>query len=142
MAAAFIRGASLIAVIVSVIACFTTTATSEDNFDGAVWQFEMTSKQGPTRVMVGRFRVADHVLFQKDTPSDPKFSKRVGKNTPNGKKTSFKVEDFRVFTKRNKRLFKMKGTARLSLVEFGEWTGLFTDGRGQNWSFKASRIQE
>lgn len=36
----------------------------------------------------------------------------------------------------------MKGTGRLSMVKIGEWEGLFTDGRGVNWEFKASRIEE
>jgi hypothetical protein len=116
-------------------------AAADDNFDGAVWKFEMTNKKDPAKKLFGRFRVSNHVLFQKDTPSDPKYSKQVGKNFPDGKKTRFEVSDFRVLTPNMSEL-KVKGTARLTLVKVGEWEGLFTDGRGVNWDFKASRIQE
>jgi len=123
-------------------ACCISIATAQDNFDGAVWRFRMSKKQTPAKVLVGQFRVSDHVLFQKDTPSDPEFSKKVGRNSPNGKKTRIDVDDFRVFTKEKKRMLKMKGTARLSLDKVGEWSGIFTTGKGDNWTFKASRIKE
>jgi hypothetical protein len=119
-----------------------SAAAGEDNFDGAVWKFEMSNKKEPAKKMVGRFRVSNHVLFQKDTPSDPKYSKRVGKNYPNGKRTRVEVRDFRAFTKEGMNQVRLEGTARLSLVKFGEWEGLFTDGSGSNWGFTASRIEE
>jgi len=117
-------------------------AAAQDNFDGAVWKFEMSNKKDPAKKLVGRFRVSNHVLFQKDTPSDPKCSKRVGTNHPNGKRTRIEVRDFRTFTKEEKNQVRLEGTARLSLVKFGEWEGLFTDGNGANWGFTASRIEE
>ncbi|MBB3208879.1 hypothetical protein FHS27_004713 [Rhodopirellula rubra] len=122
--------------------CFAPVATSQDNFDGAVWAFKMSKKQEPKKIIGGRFRVSNHVLFQKFDPSDAQFSKRVGKNHPNGQKTRFDVDDFRVFTEPKKRLILIKGTGRLSMDKIGEWSGIFTDGRGSNWTFKASRIKE
>jgi len=119
-----------------------SSAAEEDNFEGAVWKFEMSNKNDSSRVLVGNFRVSSHILFQKATPSDPTYSKKVGTNKPNGTKTRFEVADFRAFTKKKKVEFLIKGTGRVSLVEFGEWKGLFTDGRGVNWAIRLSRIKE
>jgi len=116
--------------------------SAEDNFDGAIWKFEMTNKKDATKKVIGRFRVSDNVLYQKDTPSDPKYSKKVGTNHPNGKRTRFEVTELRAFKQKSKELIRIKGTGRIALVKFGEWEGLFTDGRGTNWEFKASRIEE
>lgn len=119
-----------------------SAVAGDDNFDGAVWRFEMTNRKDTGKKLIGRFRVSNHVLFQKDTPSDPKFSKRVGTNHPSGKKTRFEVRDFRVFTAEDKKQMRMQGTARLLLVKFGEWEGQFTDQSGVNWDFHAFRILE
>lgn len=144
--AAFIRSAIVLAFIARFVLTASPRAWAQDNFDGAVWRFEMSSKTGPARKVQGRYRVSDHVLFQNDTPADTKFSKRVGTNHPNGGKTRFEVEDFRVFPAgqrpRRDNFVLMKGTARLKAVKFGEWEGLFTDGAGRNWDFKAFRILE
>ena len=102
----------------------------------------MTSRKHPELKFVGFFRVSEHALYQAETPADKKLSKKVGTNHPNGKMTRFDVEDFRVFVPKTREPMKMKGTARLSLVKFGEWEGMFTDGRGGNWDFHAYRIQE
>ena len=80
-------------------------------------------------------------MFQKDSPSDPDYTKRVGKNNPKGTTTSFEVDDFRAFTRQKKQV-RMKGSAKLSLVKYGEWTGVFTDRRGVKWEIKVTRIEE
>lgn len=117
-------------------------ATAQDTIDGAVWRFEMTNKTNPGRKFNGRYRVSDHVLYQKDSPEDAEYAKRVGTNHPNGKRTQFEVEDFRVLIPGQKAQLRIKGTARLVMVKFGEWEGVFIDGRGVNWDFKAFRIIE
>ncbi|WP_417746343.1 hypothetical protein [Rosistilla oblonga] len=142
MADYVIRRVVISTVFLVVILTGHATASSEDNFDGAVWKFQMTNKLNPSSVFVGRFRVSNHILYQKASPSDPKYSKRVGENHPNHKKTRFEVNDFRVFTQIGKKMSTIKGTGRLSYKELGEWSGLFTDGDGNNWKFKAERIQE
>lgn len=119
-----------------------STAVAQDNFEGAVWKFEMSNKKDPGEKLVGRFRVSNHVLYQKDTPADPKYSKRVGTNHPGGKKTRFEVRDFRAFTQEGKRQLRMEGTARMTMLRIGEWEGLFTDKSGANWDLRASRIEE
>lgn len=115
-------------------------AQEGDQFEGAVWQFEMSQKKSPDTKLVGRYRIANHVVFQKDVPSDPQFSKQVGKNQPDGKRTKMEVTDFRVFEQPSKKQQRVAGTARLKMVKFGEWTGVFTDEKGVNWDMKCTRI--
>lgn len=117
-------------------------AADQDQFEGAVWRFKMTQKKSDNTTLIGRYRISDHTVYQKDTPADPSFSKAVGKNHPNGTKTRMEVVDFRAFQQSNKKQQRIEGTARLKMVEFGKWTGMFTDKVGVNWDFECSRIQE
>lgn len=136
----------LLAVCLAATACISLKtpvfAQEGDQFEGAVWQFEMSQKKNPQTKLTGRFRIADHVVFQMDKPSDPKFSKQVGKNHPDGKKTMMEVADFRVFTQPGKKQQRIAGTAKLKMIKFGEWTGVFTDKDGVNWDINCSRINE
>ena len=128
------------------IACFCSAppvfAQEEDQFEGAVWQFAMSQKKAPQTKLIGRFRISKHVVFQKEKRSDAEFSKQVGKNHPVGKKTRMEVAGFRVFEQANKKQQSIAGTARLKMIRFGEWTGVFTDEKGVNWDIKCSRIME
>jgi uncharacterized glyoxalase superfamily protein PhnB len=114
---------------------------AEDRFEGAVWEFELKKTSPPTNVLTGRYRVSNHILFQKDNPGDKEYTKQVGRNNPNGNRTTFVVDDFRAFT-RDKKQVRMKGTGKASLVEFGKWTGTFTDRRGVQWQLRLNRIEE
>lgn len=136
----------LLVVCVAAAACFSVGlpvfAQEGDQFEGAVWQFEMSQKKSPQTKLIGRYRISDHVVFQMDKPTDPQFSKQVGKNYPDGTKTKMEVADFRVFEQPNKKQQRIAGTARLRMIKFGEWTGVFTDEKGVNWNIKCSRIKE
>ncbi|NNJ26080.1 hypothetical protein [Alienimonas chondri] len=117
-------------------------ASAEDSFDGAVWRVKLTSKKEPSKVRHAQFRMAESVLYQKVTRTDPTYSKRVGKNFPDGRRTRFEVEDFRVRLGRKDDYVTIKGTGRMTPVKVGRWHGLFTDGRGDNWDLVADRIEE
>ncbi len=121
-----------------------TKANAQDNdkFVGAVWKFTMTPKKRGLETLKGAFRVSNDVIYQKKRRSDRDFALVVGKNHPKGKRTRVVFEDFRAFTKSRDLHAGLKGTARLTKNEFGEWSGVLTDGHGRNWDFKCSRVQE
>ena len=122
--------------------CFQSQSEAQDNFDGAVWNFKLTSKKNKKLSLIGRFRVNKNVIYQKKDKSDEKFTRRVGKNNPSGKKTKLELQDLKVLAGKKKKIVEIKGTARLTLDKIGKWQGMFTDGKGGNWEMTATRVQE
>mgnify|MGYP001002968559 CR=1 FL=1 len=111
-------------------------------FDGAVWQFTMKPKTGNAKAMRGRFRVNQDVIYQKATPADPTFSKKIGMNHPRYPKTKIEVTDLRALDEAGKLHRQIKGTAHLSIDKRGEWSGEFVDADGVHWEFQCTRTQE
>lgn len=143
--------AILLSCMFFVVMCASTNREirADDTIEGAVWQFEMSEKSRESNKLVGRFRLSNNVLYQKEKPRHPTFNKQVGKNFPKGKVTRFEVTEFRALPKGNDKIdfskdavVLLKGTGRMSLTKIGEWEGLFTDDSGINWNFKAVRIAE
>jgi hypothetical protein len=111
-------------------------------FDGAVWTFQMTPKVPGLQPLRGAFRVSNHVLYQKETPEDPDFTKQVGKNHPRGSKTRVEFKDLRAFVRKGVVHEGLSGNVLLTIDRFGEWSGTFIDSQGRHWGFKCSRVQE
>lgn len=114
-------------------------------FDGAVWKFQLTPKPaGGDRVpLSGRYRIAENVLYQRRDDDDKEFSKKVGKNKPNGAtKTKVEFTDLRAVAKGGAAREGIKGTATLTKERHGEWSGTFVDGDGDRWEFHCSRYKE
>jgi hypothetical protein len=132
----------LAAVLVAGIAPDTAQAQSGDNFEGAVWGFTMTPRTKGLKTLKGQFRVSGGVIYQKETPEDPEFSKQVGTKHPRRGRTRIAFTDLRAFDADKTPRTDIKGTARLTLDKIGAWSGLFTDGEGRNWNFKCTRIKE
>ncbi len=88
-------------VLCLLIACLpvhsTAAAQSDDQFDGAVWRFVMKPKFKGESESKGGFRVLNNELFQKETPKDEEFTKKIGTNHPNGDRTVMKLKEFRYF---------------------------------------------
>lgn len=113
-----------------------------DNFEGAIWYFKMTPKLKGFNVLRGQFRVSDHVVYQKEGRDSDEFSKRVGVNHPNGKRTKVEFTDLRAKTPKNDWRNEIKGEVKMRLDEYGKWSGLLTDGMGRNWDFNCTRVKE
>lgn len=133
---------ALVAMVIGLSSPPSALADDVGEFDGAIWNFTMTPKKPGLQKLTGRFRVSDNVLYQKEDPADPEFKKQVGKNHPKGKVTRAEFTDLRAFTPDKEVRTGIKGTARLKGIKFGEWTGVLTDGRGRNWEFQCTRVQE
>jgi hypothetical protein len=134
--------ATVAGMIATCLCASSAIAEEGDQFEGAIWQFELTQKKSPDTKLVGQYRIAKHVVYQKTKRDDKDFSKEVGKNHPEGKKTKMEVTEFRAFNESEKKRLLIEGTARLKLVKGGEWSGVFTDKDGINWDMKCTRIQE
>jgi len=110
-------------------------------FDGAVWGYKLTPKNARLGVQTGAFRVNNHVLYQKAKPEDKTFTKVVGKNSPDGRRTSMVFEDLRGHGP-NGEILHISGKARLGMEKGGEWGGRFVDSNGNHWDFHVSRQKE
>jgi hypothetical protein len=120
-------------------------AEDGDTIDGALWRFEMTSMKRKGEVRGGRFRVADHVLYQKDGPRSEGDEHVVGKDLPKGKRrTVIEFDGLRTFKPGPPREVAgpISGKVRLSSEKRGRWYGELIDGDGVRWKFHCVRIQE
>ena len=52
------------------------------------------------------------------------------------------VADFRAFDQGTNKQQRVAGKARLKMVKYGDWTGVFTDSDGVNWDMRCVRIEE
>ncbi len=98
------------------------TGAADDQFEGAVWKFKITPKN--IEPLVGRYRINDHSLYQREVLRGSDYSKKVGTNFPKGQKTMTVFTDMRGFTQNTRRVIEgLRGTAHLELQEYGHWTG-------------------
>ncbi|TWU50661.1 hypothetical protein Poly51_39540 [Rubripirellula tenax] len=98
------------------------TGAGDDQFEGAVWKFKITPKN--IEPLLGRYRINDHVLYQREVLSGSDYSKKVGTNHPKGQKTMTVFTDMRGFTQNTRKVIEgLRGTAHLELQEYGRWTG-------------------
>jgi hypothetical protein len=102
----------------------------------------MTPKAPGPQPLRGAFRVANDVLYQKETPEDADFTKKIGKNQPRGSKTRIEFTDLRAFVRRGVAHEGLSGNVLLTIDRAGEWSGTFVDSQGRHWSFKCTRVQE
>lgn len=130
-------------IVLGIAVCNTSQAgPAGDNFEGAIWYFQMTPKLKGARVLRGQFRVADHIVYQKTTRDSEKFNKTVGTNHPNGKKTRVEFTDLRAMNPDKQWRNGMQGEVKMTLDQFGKWSGMFTDRMGRNWDFSCTRVKE
>lgn len=137
-------------VLCLLLACLPSRSTAalqdDDQFDGAVWRFVMKPKFKGESESKGGFRVLNNELFQKETPKDEEFSKKIGTNHPNGDRTVMKLKEFRYFAISDdpspKTAKQISGRVLLKRERFGEWSGRFIDEHGRHWEFKCSRVAE
>lgn len=136
-----VLGAALLLVLL--VSSTGLSQTANDKFEGAIWRFKMTPKQRGLRPLGGIFRVSNSLLFQKHKRRDSGFKKEIGRNYPGGRRARIEFKDLRAFADNGKvQVNGIKGTARLTMDSVGNWSGLFTDGKGRNWDFKCERVQE
>lgn len=118
------------------------TGADGGQFDGAVWNFSLRPKSPGSPNLRGRFRVSDHVLYQKASPEDADFTVQIGKNHPRGKRARVELTNFRAFGPGRELHSGMSGMAMISMDRGGEWSGRFIDSSGKHWDFKCTRVQE
>lgn len=111
-----------------------------DDFVGAVWKFRMESYSGAK--LQGRYRISNHVMYQRSVPSDSYYGKLVGQNYPDGDYTEFEVHNMRVFGPDGQFRGYISGTASLSCDHYGQWTGEFVGSKGVRWRFRCIRYRE
>lgn len=140
------RGRNIIAVAVACVFVLPSSSLSADDrgqFDGAVWNFEMTPKGKKAGTLKSKFRVSDNVIYQPKDPKDKDAKKKVGTNHPNSdSKTKIILTDLRAFTKNRVPRSGLSGVVYLKRSKFGEWSGIFTDKTGRNWNFRCVRVKE
>lgn len=112
---------------------------AEDQFEGAVWKFGMTSKTGKAKRR-GAFRVNGRYLYQKKAEDDTDWTLKVGYKAAGKKgKTRLVFEGLGV----NGGAFPaMNGRAVVEIDKAGEWSGRLVDSDGTHWTFRCSRVQE
>ncbi|WP_417851758.1 hypothetical protein [Thalassoglobus sp.] len=117
-------------------------AQAGDNFEGAVWSFMMVPKLKGAKNLRGQFRVSDHIVYQKGQKKTGEFTKRVGVNHPQGKRTKVVFTDLRALNSDREWREGMKGEVKMTIDKYGKWSGLFTDENGDNWEFTCNRVKE
>ena len=102
----------------------------------------MTGKGPRKQELNGLFRVNRHVLYQKETPDDPDFTKKIGTSKYQAKRCTIELTEFRAFDKDRNKHDGLSGKVVMTIDRFGEWTGTLIDGKGRNWDFHCSRVKE
>ncbi|MEY2725366.1 MAG: hypothetical protein RLZZ458_1233 [Planctomycetota bacterium] len=121
-------------------------AQQADEFEGAVWRFEISRKGESATKLEGLYRISDKVVFQAARESDKEFVRKVGNNYPARKKrvmnTRMEITNFRVAQPNGSKQQTISGSVNLKYQRYGEWTGVFTDRRGEVWEARVTRIRE
>lgn len=111
-------------------------------FEGAVWTIQLTPRVNRNGGgLRATYRIADHVLYQKEKPRIPEYNQRVGKNYPNGSRTRTHFETLTAFGPQKER-HTLSGWATLKFDARGEWSGQFIDSTGKHWDCTVKRVQE
>ena len=105
----------------------------------------MASKAHKGDERVGRFRVNNHVIYQKEMPRSADSEDRVvGKDVPQPRpnRTIMEFTGLRTFDSNRRPLGEISGKVRLEADARGEWNGELVDGDGVHWNFRCVRIKE
>jgi hypothetical protein len=115
-------------------------ADDEGQFEGAIWQYEMSRVSGKGDARTGRFRIHGTEIFQ---PRDMKptvigaIEGKMKEKPAKGDKVKVKFEQLRGSDQKT-----LKCEGPITFVSFGEVKGRLIDSDGVHWNFKASRILE